>query len=217
MLSPLLRNDNPKLTKHMFNIEEQILSTSEDKLLLETLSSDNELFNFPFVWTAYINTNTSIPIFIQPLNGCNTKGRDSCFKKELKQINPLDYSLLLYLCTFYPLGFGLEFLREKLTQNKNSSFLDTWLGTTWGLILYSFQLEHIYSMLTGSDAQKAVDFKKNWNKKIVTTRAKTNHLELYPGYSLAMMLHDLTLEENQFVFTPNLNGAYNLCKYLNRA
>ena len=185
--------------------------------ILQNIEQENET---DFRFTVYIEADKTNPVISQIANESriNKIRGNISFKDTLLQLPYINYDSILFLTTtFLNIGNNSTIkLIEKSRQFKSLPILDEILKPSFGYLLYAHQLEQLYCMITKCKYEDAIDFRKNWNKKKPDIRNAAKEIEVFPGFTLSELLQQRCIEENQFAFNANFNGAFLLWNYINK-
>lgn len=189
-------------------------SISERAEMKELMTAEQWYYvlEYPFVSMVYLQLNQIYPICIQADNvhPCT----NASFKDMLLQLPALNFSSILILSTI----FG----RSELTTAPITNFyegiaipaMDDILQSSNGYLIYTHQLEQLYCMLTGCDNTIAVQFRKDWNKKLPEARKLAEQITISDKHNLFDLLMERTLDKHGFVYNANFKGAYRLWSYI---
>lgn len=200
----------------MCNLVEKYFIIGDDKFHSEIVSKNlarnwSQDYLHQMGHLVYIDTLPHRPIITSVYSKDARNKRESSFIVLLKTINTSDfYSILLFVST-YPLCsdlYKLSILQKKGVHNQ----LDNFLNETNGFLIYHYQLEHLFIMGTGSDKVQAEMFRKNINKKKVTSFEESKSIQIF-GKSLYEIISERM--KLSVTYTPNYYSSHLLFEYLN--
>ncbi|MEX1203044.1 MAG: hypothetical protein WEA59_07365 [Ferruginibacter sp.] len=191
---------------------------ADKEALLKLLGSqkENYIMTYPYHQILCIKDMELIPIIVQAsFEYCNAipHFNINAFKQSLKQCNNQSFAEVMFITTIYEkkLINELTFIKNKF---ESISAIDDLLIGSFGYLAFAHQLEQLYCMLTGNNYTEAVSFRKDWNTKRPIARELANNIFVSPNLTLATLLQERCLEENQFVFNANFAGSYQLWSQL---
>lgn len=171
---------------------------------------------YPYHQTFCIKDMNLIPIIVQsslefnkPLPFINI---DS-FKQSLKLCNQPSFGEVLFITTIYE----KQLINDSTFTNNNFEsipLIDELLTDSFGYLAFAHQMEQLYCMLTGCNYMEAVSFRKDWNIKRPKARELANSIFISADFTLANLLQERCLENNQFVFNANFYGSHQLWSQL---
>lgn len=189
-------------------------STSERVEMKELMTAEQWSYvqEYPFVSMVYLQLDRMHPICIQAasVHPCT----DISFKDLLLQLPALNFSSILMLSTI----FGRSELTTAPITNIYEGIaipaMDDILQSSNGYLIYTHQLEQIYCMLTGCDNTTAMQFRKDWNKKLPKAMKLAEQITISGKHSLFDLLMERTLDKHGFVYNANSKGAFRLWSYI---
>ncbi len=135
------------------------------------------------------------------------------FSDYLKKIDYSNFDNLLLLVSTYSWGDYEEILKKvNNTFGFENKHLDMVLKETNGLLIYSYQLENLFIMATGSDMEQAVTFRKDINKKKAITFEESKKMKLFGTTLHAIMEDRMPLIGTRY---GRYSETYKLYQYLN--
>ncbi len=140
----------------------------------------------------------------------NIAPKELNFKHVFNAIKRKNYSDLLLLLTYYG-HMNNSLLIDKINQPKipidnltNLLFNET----SNGYLAYAYQLEQVYSTLTGATANEAIHFRRDWNKKKHTTMEIAKTIEYDKKRSFfEYMRENCFYDEGPFFLNANFGQA----------
>lgn len=191
----------------------------QEKVALQNVLSETEweyYKDYPIVSMVYLQLDTIQPIILStPASHPETGISDiPSFKEMLLGLPELNFSSILLLSTLYGRPSLAKMPFTEKFQGTPVPVVEEILADTMGYVVYAHQLEQLYCMVTGADTTSAIQFRKDWNKKIPKARLQAMEIEISSGYSLAQLMNERTMEESQFVYNANFSGAYTFWRYL---
>jgi hypothetical protein len=201
-------------------LHQKIFGTYRNEQLLRILREYDPSTVQSYTYHLVVYVNDQLPGRIIHVAGDESQlGRLNKFPKlsELLALFPEPtFDNCLLISTIFPIDPWYLFKRNKecFLHNQKSPEISKILSGTRGLLIYAHQLEQIYCMLTGRPYPEAISFRKDWNLKRPSSRQKASELYLTKDYTLADLLNEATINEDQFVYNANFSGAYRLLKYL---
>lgn len=168
----------------------------------------------------FIYINEPKPIVLFHLNGGNgLLERTNQFpelKEVLLKLPTINFHSLLFVLTSYYV-FGkidpIPLIEEGEKFEPLPSY-DDLLSPTYGYVFYKHQLEQLISRISDDIHVDPCQMRKGWNKKSHVTFAEFDKLKVTDKLNLTEFLHQRTLEENHFVWSPNFRGTQLLWNYL---
>lgn len=168
----------------------------------------------------FIYINDAKPIVLFHICGENgLEERISNFpdlKVVLNQLPELTFDSILFALTIYGVLGKNDLVGLIQEGNKFEQLVeyDDLLSPTYGYVFYKFQLEQIIARISDDIHINPHQLRKGWNKKSHATFAEFNKLKVTDNLNLTEFLHQRTIEENHFVWSPNFRGAQLLWNYL---
>ena len=202
-------------------IDQQVFTPINKDELKNSFHSSEEIDRverYPYHFVAHLNDSFPAPLIwlsasqYDSISFAGKESLDDC----LTLLPNRSYDSLLFLLTSYqslkPNNFSklLQPSFNLLTHDPVNQLLNK----SYGYILYSFQLEQLYMMATGCNYMEAITFRKDWNRKTPAARNQAQTIILYNNISLAAIITDRSPDIHQFMFTPQLNAALRLWKYI---
>lgn len=213
------------IDKYLFEINIDALSMeqldfgpSDKEALIKLLGIQKEDFvmSYPYHQILCIKDMDLIPIIVQ--SSFESKKQlppidIDFFKQSLKQCSQPSFAEVLFITTIYE-----KQLIHDSTFTKNNfetiPLIDELLTDSFGYLAFAHQMEQLYCMLTGCNYMEAVSFRKDWNIKRPKARELANSIFINADLTLATLLQERCLENNQFVFNANFYGSYLLWSQL---
>ena len=194
-----LKAHSPFIINHHY-LDRQNLS----KLIPDTLKPQIEKYLYNRV--ICLMSDGEIILDIISSNTMNNLEEDY-FTHKLNHLPYFNYESLLFFTT---ICFNTMNLNRAIDFDKkfNHTSYNEFFKNTFGYIVYHYQLEHLYCMITGSNTDEAILFRKNWNKK--KNREDAKRLLINNSFSLYDLLFERCFDNNQFLYTPNFSAAYKL-------
>lgn len=167
-----------------------------------------------FIHMVYAIKDEAILVFyIRFLNNIKELSEGS-FINCLSKLDTSNFDELLFLSTYYGVFLNNEgnlfTVIKSYDQSKNTF---AYFKNTFGKLLYHYQLEQLYSSLTNSGIQEAIDFRKSINLKRPIAFEKAKSIKLPTQDSL----YDVIKKHQYFGCTlyPRLKECITLYEYLN--
>jgi hypothetical protein len=141
---------------------------------------------------------------------------ESYFNECFELLKSYEMEALLFLITTYRINPAacLQFLQRNTTAPMSKKWPHSILHTSYGCLLYAYQFEQLYSMITGCSHTQAVMIRRAWNKKVIHVRNTVSKLEIITGYSMGQFIQEHTWDENMFFYAPQYSGAFQLWRAL---
>lgn len=139
------------------------------------------------------------------------------FVNNLKKLDHEGFFDLLYLTTLHPdVSYNSLLFADPFenTLNSDSKLIDQIFNISFGKLVYHFQLEHLFSMITGENAINAKEFRRDLGKKKKDAINFSKNLKLTSNQSLYEIMQERMI--SSFTFSPNFKGATILYKYLEK-
>lgn len=136
---------------------------------------------------------------------------DRNFVGLLKEQNPVSFPDLVYISTLYdPFHFYDSTNRIPPFGPRLivGDFLDQMFLESRGRIVYHFQLEMLYLILTECSVQQAIKFRQGIGKKDAWAWMEAELLKFPGGKTLKNVMDERMI--NEFTLSPNYRGAMNL-------
>ncbi len=199
----------------MKNIVERVFKLSDDKQLTQPVIKrfgeqwDNQYLDY-YCHLVYSDTEPKQVFFMQISDSDYNKIEHPNFVDLLKAIDYTDFDTLLLLLSTYPNCNSIFDKAKNFTKSKNSH-LDNFLKETNGWLIYNYQLEKLYMTCVEFNRNKAIEFRKNINKKHANSINK--HLETK---MFGTKFKDILTEriKSKHVVPALYNDAYELLVYL---
>lgn len=180
------------------------------------IQKEDFIMTYPYYHILCIKDMDLIPIIVQPslefkkqLPPINIH----FFKQSLKQCNQPSFAEVLFITTIYEKQLIHD---STFTENNFETIplIDELLTDSFGYLAFAHQMEQLYCMLTGCNYMEAVSFIKDWNIKRPKARELANSIFISADFTLATLLQERCLENNQFVFNANFYGSFQLWSQL---
>lgn len=172
-----------------------------------------EANDFEWVHLVYaLEDDKPIVFYIRFINSIKELPKDK-FSNYLSQVNKGFFAELLYLVSYY--GFfkededNLSLLQVPYTSNTTGCYFES----TFGKLLYHYQLEQLYCSLTQATIEEAIAFRKSINLKRHSAFEKAKTIVLPTGERLFEVITHY--RHRDFTLYPKIKEAIALYNYLN--
>jgi len=201
----------------MKNIIEINFKANENKLLADLLIDSfrdnwNDNFYNYYVYLVYIDTRPIQVIYTSVSTNELNEAPEPTFLESLEMINHSEFDEVLLLVSTFPDFKNINTLASNSSLDKNPH-LDKLFKETNGWLIFDYQLEKLYLMSINNNEDKAIQFRKNINKKLYSKTEKFCKTEIF-GTSIKDILSERM--KLGVVYRPQFDGAYKLYQYLNK-
>ena len=172
---------------------------------------------FEWVYLVYgIQDDQPIVFYLSYLDSITALPKNR-FSSYVSQVNQSSFAELLYLVSHYGAFIDNEDSGDNLSLLKDTPKKNTvqhYFESTFGKLLYHYQLEQLYCSLTQSNAEEAIAFRREINVKRQSTFEKAKMIALPTGENLFEVITQNL--HNGFTTYPNIKEAIALHSYLNQ-
>ncbi len=173
-----------------------------------------EINNYPYSRIIYIENNDPLVVHHSHSYLPFKKGVDS-FNRMLFRLPQINLYSLLFALTIYPHNENDCIIKRNSRKTDYDYLFKEITQHSFGWLVYGYQLEMIYSCLTGCHPEEANEFRKGWNKKDRNVRKSASEIYIENNYSLSNYIEDYAFDENMFCYNANYKGAFLLWKAFN--
>ena len=137
---------------------------------------------------------------------------DLTFCEYLRMLPVINYNTIIFALGTY--GVTNRALAKHMISypfKKYEGYLaiiEDLLAPTFGFLMFTHQLEQLYSIATGESCLAATNFRRAFNKKVPTARKCVESLYIDGSTSINDILIERSDNEDHFVYSPQYKNAF---------